>query len=498
MVDDKRLSAVDQLVDEALQRKGRVLFTITTASMEPAIALGDQVEVRTLGPRGPGMGDIVLFRDPVLGLLVHRVLWRWRSLGRATKMFTKGDAALRRDRTLTAAEILGRVERIVREGEELAAAPRSRILALRSAMALVANRLLGRRRDPLEVNPVHGRPEGARGPARTVRQGGTAKTIDHRTTTVVQSRDRIPVWDELERRPVAGTVEVGLDVSGLRVRLRGLGPEQRAWFRQRYGIFAVDGEGGLAQLEVNVGVAPEEGFLQLDQGGAAEFYRLIQEVLPDDGTTHVWSYRFAGWFRPDEGRGRVWFCDAAGVGFQSSLMNFLRVVYSTLALRRGGFLLHSAAIVRKGRAYLLFGPSGSGKTTASSLSKQGDATSRVLSDDLILVLPGGEGEAQTMAVSSPFRGWFAELPAVQESFPVAGFYRLVQDERVFLEPLGPARGTSEVIGSLPFVTDRAEYGEQILGAVSRALAGAPACRLHFRKDPSFWEVLEGVEGSADG
>lgn len=497
MVDDKRLSAVEQLVDQALERKGRVLFTITTASMEPAIALGDQVEVRTLGSRGPGMGDIVLFRDPVLGLLVHRVLWRWWSPGRATKLFTKGDAALRRDRALTAAEILGRVERIVRGGEELAAAPRSRILALRSAMALMANRLLGRGRDPLEVDPVHGRPESARGPATTVRQAGTAKIIDHRTT-VVQSRDRPPAWEELERRPVAGTAEVGLDISGLRVRLRGLGPEQRAWFRQRYGVFAVDGQGGRAQLEVDVGVAPEEGFLQVDHSGPAEFYRLIQEVLPEDGTTRVWSYRFAGWFRPDERRGRVWFCDAEGVGFQSSLMNFLRVVYATLALRRGGFLLHSAAVVRKGRAYLLFGPSGSGKTTVSSLSMQDDATSRVLSDDLIMVLPGGEGEARTVAVSSPFRGWFAELPAAQESFPVAGFYRLVQDDRVFLEPLGPARGTSEVIGSLPFVTDRAEYGEQILGAVSRALAGAPACRLHFRKDPSFWEVLEGAGGSADG
>jgi hypothetical protein len=147
---------------------------------------------------------------------------------------------------------------------------------------------------------------------------------------------------------------------------------------------------------------------------------------------------------------------------------------------------------------LLFGPSGSGKTTASSLSKQDDVTSRVLSDDLILVLPGGEGDARTLAVSSPFRGWFAELPPAQESFPVAGFYRLVQDQRVFLEPLGSARGTSEVIGSLPFVTDRAEYGEDILEAVSRALAGAPAYRLHFRKDPSFWEVLEGAGGPADG
>jgi hypothetical protein len=158
MADNKRLSAVEDLVDQALKRKGRVLFTITTASMEPAIAPGDQVEIRTLGSRGPCVGDIALFRDPVLGLVVHRVLWRWRPVGRATKVFTKGDAALHLDRGLGAGEILGRVERIVRGGEELASPPRSRALALRSALTLLANRLLGRRRGPLKVDPVHRRP----------------------------------------------------------------------------------------------------------------------------------------------------------------------------------------------------------------------------------------------------------------------------------------------------------------------------------------------------
>lgn len=494
MAENKRFRAVKCLVDEALLRKGRVLFTITTSSMEPAIALGDQVEVRTLGAKEPGVGDIVLFRHPVLGLVVHRILWRWRPLGRAVKVYTKGDASLRRDRGLAAGEILGRVERILRRGAEVASSPRSRMLALRSAVSLAAHWLLVRGRGPLDRGSL---PSGTWEPTRTVKQGDTATISDHRTS-VVQARDLTPAWEELQRMPVAGPEEVGLDVAGIRVRLRGLDEKQRAWFRQRNGVFASDGQSGPVQLEIHVGVAPEQGFLQLDRSGPAEWYRLIQQVLPESETTRVWSYRFAGWFRPQEGRGQVWFCDADGWGFQSSLMNFLRVVYSTLALKKGGFLLHSAAVVRKGKAYLLFGPSGSGKTTASSLSIQDDASSRVLSDDLILILPGDEPGAGPVAVSSPFRGWFAELPEAQESFPVAGFYRLVQDQRVFLEPLSAARGISEVIGSLPFVTDRAEYGESILTAVSQALAGAPAYRLHFLKDPSFWEVLEGGGGATDG
>jgi hypothetical protein len=158
MAENKRLSAVEDLVDEALQRKGSVLFTITTTSMEPAVVPGDQVEVRTLGPERLCVGDIVLFRDAVLGLVVHRVLWRWRPVGRATGVFTKGDAALRGDRSLGVGDILGRVERIVRGGEELAAPPRSRVLALRSAIGLVANKLRGRGRGPMEADPIHRRP----------------------------------------------------------------------------------------------------------------------------------------------------------------------------------------------------------------------------------------------------------------------------------------------------------------------------------------------------
>ena len=51
MVDSKRLGAVEELVGDALRTRGHVLFTVTTASMEPTIRQGDQVEVRRLGPR---------------------------------------------------------------------------------------------------------------------------------------------------------------------------------------------------------------------------------------------------------------------------------------------------------------------------------------------------------------------------------------------------------------------------------------------------------------
>src|SRR2546422_5182960 len=68
--------------------------------------------------------------------------------------------------------------------------------------------------------------------------------------------------------------------------------------------------------------------------------------------------------------------------FERGLENFLRVLTASFVLDRGGFLLHAAAVVRGGRAYVYFRPSGSGKTTVTDLSPGG----LVLSGDLTLVV----------------------------------------------------------------------------------------------------------------
>ena len=296
---------------------------------------------------------------------------------------------------------------------------------------------------------------------------------------ILRPGDRLPEWDRTELAGTFGDREVALDVAGIRVRARGFSAGQAGWFAARYGIFAADGGRGDPEVAVQVQRGPEEGFLQVDTSAGSEVYRLATEY--EGSTLRCWSYRFAGWFSLEEGNGVLTLCDADGRGFEASLENFLRVVYATLALRRGGFLLHSAGIVRGAGAHLFFGPSGSGKTTTCRLS----SGARVISDDLILVLPG----ERARAVSIPFRGNLAELPREQESFPIAGFYRLVQDRDVFLEPIGRARAVGELMGSLPFVTERPENGEAALEAVGRAVATVPVYRLHFREDPTFWEAI---------
>jgi hypothetical protein len=116
MADTRHSGVVVDLVGEVLDRKGRVGFTVASSSMEPALRIGDRAEVEPLRAGGPGLGEMVLLRDAVLGYVVHRVIWRWPPRGEPVAIYTKGDAAPYRDPKVPRARVIGRVGAVAREG----------------------------------------------------------------------------------------------------------------------------------------------------------------------------------------------------------------------------------------------------------------------------------------------------------------------------------------------------------------------------------------------
>jgi len=159
-----------------------------------------------------------------------------------------------------------------------------------------------------------------------------------------------------------------------------------------------------------------------------------------------------------------------------------------MALAKGGVLIHAAGVVRAGRAFVFFGPSGSGKTTTTTLSPG----SRILSDDLLMISRENGG---FRAASVPFRGLRTPAASSDESYPIAGLFRLIKDESDYLEELSRPQAVGQVVQSLPFVTDRPEAAPRILEVVSDLVSDIPVKKLHFRKDPGFWRVIEDVGGS---
>lgn len=223
--------------------------------------------------------------------------------------------------------------------------------------------------------------------------------------------------------------------------------------------------------QLNVHLETEYADTRCDLGSAIPQYRA--------GCVNIVGEGYKGWIDLDNRHGAL---ELRSKHVVDEIDYFLRIVYAWLSFKAGGILFHAAGVRRNGMAYVFFGPSGAGKTTAARFS----ARYEVLNDDLLLLAPEGD---QWWAVSTPFTNPTQVTPA-PGSAPLAGLYRLVKDEHVFLETLGAAEAVAEILACVPIIASAPECAVDLF-ARCRSLAGAePVYQLHFRKDSSFWDLLQ--------
>jgi hypothetical protein len=168
----------------------------------------------------------------------------------------------------------------------------------------------------------------------------------------------------------------------------------------------------------------------------------------------------------------------------ADLEHFLRVLAALLAFRSGGLLIHAAGLRSGGKVRLFTGQSGSGKSTVVALSPQALA----LNDDLIVLRRTGE---DWIACGTPFWNMEADRREGQIACgALAGVYRLVQDSEVYLENLSPAAATAELVANCPVLNGSPAHLAALLLRCRQLADAVPVLRLHFRKDGSFWPLLE--------
>ncbi|MDF1512955.1 MAG: hypothetical protein P1S60_04000 [Anaerolineae bacterium] len=158
---------------------------------------------------------------------------------------------------------------------------------------------------------------------------------------------------------------------------------------------------------------------------------------------------------------------------------FLRVAVALCAFTHRAMLFHAACVVHHEKGYLLFGLSGSGKTTASLLS----APDQVLNDDLLLLWPV---EGGWDVYGTPF----GKRRGSRMVAPLQAALRLVQDTDVYLEPLSKGRALTELVANSPIVSADRVWLPELMERWMQFMDQVPVQALHFKKDPSFWEVID--------
>jgi signal peptidase I len=111
---DKLHALKCELAGEVLRSSGKLRLQVTGWSMVPTIFPGDMVIVEHSSGERVDKGDIVLFRG-ARALVAHRVSEKYGRAG-DLQIITQGDALARPDPPVSAAQLLGKVSFVVRDG----------------------------------------------------------------------------------------------------------------------------------------------------------------------------------------------------------------------------------------------------------------------------------------------------------------------------------------------------------------------------------------------
>jgi hypothetical protein len=163
---------------------------------------------------------------------------------------------------------------------------------------------------------------------------------------------------------------------------------------------------------------------------------------------------------------------------------FLRIVVALFAYEQGGLLIHGAALAVGDWAHVFIGRSGSGKSTVVALSPHAAA----LGDDLVLLRQDAGG---WVVHGTPFWNWQAGDRSGQTLHArLRGIYKLVQSDQVRLSPLSAGAATAELMVNCPIVNGVEALIPGLVTVCRQLALATPVQSLHFRKDATFWRLLE--------
>lgn len=171
--------------------------------------------------------------------------------------------------------------------------------------------------------------------------------------------------------------------------------------------------------------------------------------------------------------------------------SMLRILYSQAVVLHHGFMLHSAAVVRDGKAVLFMGKSGTGKSTHAQLWLREFAGTSLLNDDNPVVRVSADGTVTVYG--SP---WSGKTPCYRNAeAPVEAMIRLEQAPVNRYTELSNIDAFVAVLPGVSVIThSRKLYGEAC-SSVVEALKRVKVGKLECTPEPSAaYECQKGISG----
>lgn len=168
--------------------------------------------------------------------------------------------------------------------------------------------------------------------------------------------------------------------------------------------------------------------------------------------------------------------------------NFLRWFISEKLIERNKFVLHASCVLdKKGDAHVFLGHSGAGKTTVTKLS----SPRQILGDDMNIL--SISEDLDVMIEAGAIGGLFNSMIGYGVKKKIKGIYWLSQSNNNELIKLDTISGSQHLLASfanLHWPTLSKQVENKLVDTSFHVAQNVDFFQMNFKKDSSFWELLE--------